>query len=128
MRWLRQGKCTSAARRLWRDERGTVTAEFALVMPAVLAVLALVIGGIVVATNRLTLASAAADVARLEARGDDALAKARIAGAGSGVAVERERRDGLLCITLRIGASKGLLNAVTVMGEGCAVVTDLASE
>lgn len=111
-------------RALLGDERGTVTAEFAVVVPAVLVVLGLVIGGIVIATNRLTLASAAADVARLEARGDTGLASARVESAGAGVTVVRERHDGLLCITLRAGPQRGPLAALAVSGEGCAAVTD----
>lgn len=112
------------AGRLLRDERGTVTAEFAVVVTAVLVILGLVVGGIVIATNRLTLASAAADIVRLEARGDTDLAAARLAGAGEGVTVEREHRGGLLCITLRTGAPSGMLAMLAVTGDACAVATD----
>lgn len=111
-------------RDLRRDERGTVTAEFAVVVPAVLVILGLVVGGIVIATNRLTLASAAADIARLEARGDIGLSTERLAGAGAGVTVERNRNGGLLCITLRAGPQRGILAALAVEGEACAAVTD----
>lgn len=114
--------------RLIRDDRGTVTAEFAVVVPAVLVVLGLVIGGIVISTNRLTLASAAADIARLEARGDTVLSAERIENAGPGVTVEREHRGSLLCITLRSGPPRGMLGALAVTGEACAAVTDHAAE
>lgn len=112
---------------LLRDERGTVTAEFAVVLPAVLIVLGLVIGGVVIATNQLTLASAAADIARLEARGDTQLATERVDRAGVGVTVERERRGTLLCITLRAGSQRGPLAALAVTGEACAAVTEPSS-
>ncbi|MBP1327016.1 Flp pilus assembly protein TadG [Leucobacter exalbidus] len=127
MRWARRAKPAERgdrARTLRHDERGTVTAEFAVVVPAVLVVLALVIGGIVIATNRLTLASAAADISRLEARGDTALAEERISQSGAGLTINRERRGALLCITLHAGAQRGLLAALSVSGEGCAAVTD----
>ena len=53
----------------FRDERGSVTAEFAVALPAMLLVLLLAIGAIALATQRLSLSSAAAQMARLEARG-----------------------------------------------------------
>lgn len=101
-----------------------MTAEFAVVVPAVLVVLGLVVGGIVIATNRLTLASAAADIVRLEARGDSDLAAERLAGAGTGVTVERERRGGLLCVMLRTGPQRGMLASLAVTAEACAAATD----
>lgn len=133
MLWARLGKVAATekagvvpamASGLRRDERGTVTAEFAVVVPAVLVILGLVVGGIVIATNRLTLASAAADIARLEARGDTGLSAERLASAGSGITVERQRSGGLLCIKLRAGPKQGMLAALAIEGEACAAVTD----
>lgn len=131
MRWAQRARPAIAAevrrgprRDLLRDERGTVTAEFAVVVPAVLVILGLVVGGIVIATNRLTLAAAAADIARLEARGDTDLAVERLGGAGAGVTVERERRGGLLCVTLKSGPTLGMLAMLAVTGDACAVATD----
>ncbi|MHA3682979.1 TadE/TadG family type IV pilus assembly protein [Leucobacter sp. HY1910] len=119
-------RARGAGRARWRDDHGTVTAEFAVVVPAVLVVLGLVIGGIVIATNRLTLAAAAADIARLEARGDDTLAAERVTAAGPGVGVERARDGALLCITLRASPVGGPLAALSLTGTGCAAVTDEA--
>ena len=75
------------------DERGSVTAEFAIVMPAVLVVLGLAIGGILISAHRIALVSLAAQVARLEARGDaDLAASALGAWNGSSVEVDRSRQ------------------------------------
>lgn len=102
------------------DERGTVTAEFAIVLPAVLLVLGLVIGGLLLAAHRITLTSTAADLARLEARGDTALAAARLSELGHTVEVQRAGRGALHCVTLRAQPTRGLLSAVTVTASGCA--------
>lgn len=97
-----------------------------MVVPAVLVVLGLVIGGIVIATNRLTLAAAAADIARLEARGDSALANERLTAAGAGLNIERDQRGQLLCVTIRASPRSGLLGAIGITGTGCAAITELA--
>lgn len=123
MRVLRAWRLRASRAHL-HDDDGTVTAEFAVVVPAVLVVLGLVIGGIVIATNRLTLSAAAADIARLEARGDATLAAERIAAVGPGISIERERDGSLLCITLRGGSVRGPLAALAIIGSGCAAATD----
>ncbi|MFV0432374.1 MAG: TadE/TadG family type IV pilus assembly protein [Leucobacter sp.] len=109
-----------------RDERGTVTAEFAIVLPAVLAVLGLVIGALLLASHRVALVSVAADVARLEARGDEDAAKARL-GEARGVRAERERRGALHCVTLRSSPAGGALAAISVSARACAATSDAGS-
>ena len=70
---LRQGSRGNPASfwdRTWerlRDERGAVTAEFAIVLPVVVAILGLVIGAITLAAHRMTLVSLSAELARFEA-------------------------------------------------------------
>jgi len=103
------------------DERGTVTAEFAIVLPVVLVVLGLVIGGIVIASHRATLVSVAAEVARLEARGDAALAAERLDELGGAVEAQREIRGRLSCVALRSRPGGGLLSSIGVEAEACAV-------
>ena len=83
MRWAQRGN--RALRRWGADsyrDRGAVTAEFAIVLLAVLMVFGLVIGALLLTTQRLVLTSGAADVACLEARGDTAQAAARISELG----------------------------------------------
>ncbi len=60
----------------WRGERGSATAEFALAFPAVLGVVALLLGGVQVAALQVRAQDAAADAARGLGRGDSAAAVA----------------------------------------------------
>lgn len=105
---------------LVRDERGTVTAEFAVVMPAVLVVLGLVIGGIFIAAHRITLVSLAAEVARLEARGDADRARARLDEAQGAITVQRDRSGPLHCVTLRASPGRGILSGIGIESRACA--------
>jgi hypothetical protein len=59
-----------------RAERGSATAEFALAFPAVLGVVALLLGGVQVAGLQVRVQDAAADAARGLGRGDSAAAVA----------------------------------------------------
>lgn len=106
------------------DEQGTVTAEFVIVVPAVLVVLGLVIGGILVSAHRLALVSLAAQVARSEARGDGDLAASALAEwRGASVEVDRSRRGGLHCVTLRSHPAGGLLAGIGVEIVSCAAIS-----
>lgn len=108
---------------LLSDERGTVTAEFAVVLPAVLVMLGLAIGGVFLASHRIVLVALAGEVARLEARGDLGQAQQRLAGAGSSIAVERERTEDLHCVVLRSQPAEGLLGAVRLEARACAAAS-----
>ncbi|GAB2561592.1 TadE/TadG family type IV pilus assembly protein [Leucobacter ruminantium] len=110
------------SRGLVGDERGTVTAEFAIVLPAVVAVLGLVIGGVALSAHRITLVSASAEVARLEARGETA--EQRLAELGTGVVVSRSQRDGLHCVELASRPVGGVLSSIAVRGSSCAALSD----
>ena len=110
---------------LRHDDRGTATAEFAIVLPAVLVVLGLVIGGVALAAHRIVLVSAAADAARLEARGESAApALERL---GTGVTIERTTEQGLHCVALAAAPIGGPLSSITVRGASCAAVSDVAA-
>lgn len=96
-------------------------------MPAVLMVLVLSVGSIMLATQRLTLSSTAAQVARLEARGDNS-AGGDVIGAlvmRGGVAVHRSSEGRLHCVTLTASPIGGLLSTITVSGRGCAAKSDI---
>ncbi len=97
-----------------------MTAEFAIVLPALLMVLALAIGSIMLATQRLTLSSAAFEVARLEARGDHGAASARLAALGPGLTASRSGSGPLHCVTLVTSPAAGLLAMIEVSARGCA--------
>lgn len=103
-----------------RNERGSVTAEFVTAIPAMLMVLMLAITAMMLAAQRVTLTAAAAEVARLEARGDTAAAAARMRALGSGVRVGRSVTDGLLCVRLTAAPAGGVLSAISVSAQGCA--------
>lgn len=100
-----------------------MTAEFAIVLPAVVAVLGIVIGGVALSAHRITLVSAAAEAARLEARGESA--EQRLGELGSGVTVSRSERDGLHCVALASRPVGGLLASVAVHGTSCAALSDV---
>lgn len=100
-------------------ERGSVTAEFAAVVPAVILLLALCLGGLQVAGQQLRLQDAAADVSRSIARGGDAAAAADLPG----VRVATAARGDLLCAHLSMRASSPVGSALglTLRASSCAL-------
>lgn len=112
---------------MMRDDRGSTTAEFAVVLPAVLMVLALMLGSILLGAQRLMLTSAAAEVARLEARGDLAAAGARLGSLAFVSAVQRSREGPLHCVTLSASPGAGLLAAIQLSARGCAAAIEGAA-
>ncbi|MWV49235.1 TadE family protein [Rathayibacter sp. VKM Ac-2803] len=89
---------------------GSATAEFAVVLPAVVVVLALCLGSVAASAQYVRLVDAAADGARSAARGDDAAVPVGRIDAGASVAVAEE--GGLVCVS--VAASLRPLPAVTV--------------
>ena len=88
---------------------GSVTAEFAIVVPAVIAVLALVLAGIGLGRDALAFTTAAHQIARAVARGEDpakirSVAIERLAGAS--VEIVEEVRD--VCVTVRAKSASGV--------------------
>jgi len=96
-----------------RADRGSVTAEFAAVIPAVLLVLACCLAGLQLAGQQLRLQDAAAVTARALARGDSAPA---VAGAAVVTRVEGQ----LLCVRL-VAASVAPLIPLQLSAESCAL-------
>lgn len=107
-----------------RCERGGSTAEFAIVLPVILVVVGIVVGALMLASIRVALVSGAHDIARLEARGDSALVSQRITTLPKGSSIEREHRGDLLCVNVSAAPGKGVLAALTVSGQGCALKTE----
>lgn len=106
-----------------KNEAGAITAEFAITLPAVLAVLAIVLGGVYLAAERVALVSLAGEVARLEARGDNALAATRIMSESAPPDLVRDNDGRVLCVTATASPKLGLLRGLTVSGRSCAAVT-----
>ena len=82
-------------------ERGSVTAEFAAALPAVLVVLACCLGAVQVVGQQVRITDAAADIARLLARGDSAApAAGLLAAVGPGAALAQDRQGEFVCARL----------------------------
>lgn len=81
-----------------RDERGSVTAEFAVVVPAVVLVMLLCAATLTGAARQVRLEQAVAQAARLAARGED---DARVWGAAAALGGTVSVRDDgdLVCAT-----------------------------
>jgi len=85
------------------NDRGAVTAEFAVALPAILVVLALAVGALSAAAGAVRLQHAAAEASRLLGRGeDDATAFAPVVRAGGSARVDRG--DGLVCVDASLAA------------------------
>lgn len=90
---------TGAAR---HRDRGSVTAELAVAIPAVLAVLITGIGSVVIAARVVVVQDAASTIAREAARGDTPHLPPALAGRAD---VARSDRDGLTCVTVTVTVS-----------------------
>ncbi len=88
-----------------------------MAVPAVLLVLAACLGGLRVGAERIRVVDAAAEAARLAARGDDPAPPVAAIGATAGAAT---RSAGTVCVTVRRDVPLlGL--AVPVVATGCAL-------
>lgn len=90
-------------------------------LPAVLAVLGIVVGGVFLAAHRLTLVSLSGELARAEARSDAAAASAVRSHLGASVEVDREEMNGMHCVVLTSRPAQGLLSQIGVTARSCAV-------
>lgn len=103
-------------------ERGSVAAEFAVALPAVLLALLLGIGSLMAATQQVMLQDAAADAARLLGRGEGEQAAAAVIARSVDGASFSQRRDGdLRCVTARADAAFGRLIAIPLRASSCAL-------
>ena len=102
VRHLRCGATTNGRR---TGERGSVTAEFAVALPAVVVVLAFLLAGAAAGAAQLNLEKAAQAAVRQLGRGETAAAAARTVRsiAGEGAAVSADNSGGW--VTVRVTAS-----------------------
>lgn len=84
------------------SERGSVTAEFALALPAVMLVFACCLAGLQVAGTQLRVQDAAAAAARSLARGDPTAVVSRLV---PGATLSRHDDGDLVCATVAARAS-----------------------
>ena len=83
-----------------REERGSVTAEFALVLPVLVVLLALGAGLLSASSARVRLEDGAADAARVVGRGEgDGSAAAIVARSVPGAGVSIARDGDFVCVT-----------------------------
>lgn len=106
-----------------RSERGSVTAELAAVIPAVLLVLAFGLSAVAVVVQQARLTDAAADGARSVARGDAmSVAEGRAAELVGAASMSVQRNGDFVCVALDQAASgPAALIGMTVTGRGCAL-------
>lgn len=109
-------------RRRLGDDRGSVVAEFAVALPAVVLVLLLGMGALAAGARHVRLQDAAADAARLAARGESAeRVEATVAAGSPGATATIERQGDLVCVTATVPSG---LPAVLV-ARSCALAGGL---
>lgn len=109
-------------------ERGSVTAEFAVALPAVVVVLACCLGAVQLASQQVRLSDAAADAARTLARGDPvAVAAARVQRVAGEADMSTSRSGDFVCVELSAVAGIGpaTLAGIRVRATGCALAGGL---
>lgn len=102
------------------SELGSVAAEFAIVLPAVVLVLACCLSGLQVAGQQLRLQDAAASAARAAARGDGVGIAARLV---PGATATRSTDGDLVCVSVaaRSTALVGTLLGIELRASSCAL-------
>ena len=102
-------------------DRGSVTAEFAVAVPAVVLLLGLALGALAVGSQAVRLQDAAGLAARALARGEPPAEVAGMVGAlVPGAGVGRSDRSGLVCAALSVRAP-GPLAGIELRAESCAL-------
>lgn len=103
-------------------ERGSVAAELAVALPAVVLTLALGIGALGAAARQVALQDAAADAARVLSRGESDDAAARIVSRTvPGAGLSASRGDDLVCVTTKVDAEIGGLIRLSLRARSCAL-------
>lgn len=103
-----------------RADRGSVTAEFAAVLPAIVVVLLVGLGALQLAGDQLRLQSAAGDIARVLGRGGDG-ATAIIRRVGPGARFDQSIDGDLVCVQATAPGTLGVLAGLTLSASSCAL-------
>lgn len=118
---FRERKCREGPRRRLGDERGSVAAELAIALPAVLLALLLGVGALSAAATQVMLQDVASDAARLLGRGESQSRAAQAVGVVDG-AVLASRVDGdLVCATASVQVQIGRIIRLPLRAESCAL-------
>ena len=111
---------------LLRGDRGSVAAELALALPAVLLALLLGAGALGAASRQVALQDASADAARLLGRGEEADAAAgTVQRAVPGATVSSSLSGDLVCVTPSLEATVGAVIRIPVRASSCALAGGL---
>lgn len=101
-------------------DRGAITAEFAVVAPAVLLLVGACLATLAVSTEAIRLADAAGIAARAIGRGDEGFAADAVARLVPGAVLSVEHGD-MVCVRLEHAVSWGpLREVVPLSAHGCA--------
>lgn len=99
-----------------------MAAEFAVALPVVVLTLLLGIGALSAAATQVVLQDAASDAARLLSRGEsDARVREAVAASVPGVRLSSQRREGLVCATVRVEVGVGRIIRMPLHASGCAL-------
>lgn len=113
-------------RRQLGGESGSVVAEFAVALPAVMLVMMLGVGALGASARHVRLQDAAADAARLAARGEsDGHVQAVLAAAVPGAIGMIETRGELVCVRASAAAAPGLPIPLMLTAASCALTGGL---
>ncbi|MGQ7311671.1 TadE family type IV pilus minor pilin [Microbacterium arabinogalactanolyticum] len=108
-----------------RGERGSVAAELAVALPAVLLTLLLGVGALGAAATQVALQDAAADAARLLGRGESAARAAAAVAAVEGATMTSRDGAGLVCVTASVQTRIGRLISIPLSAGSCALAGGL---
>lgn len=101
------------------DDRGSVVAEFAVALPAIALVIVFGAGALAAGAKHVLLQDAAADAARVIARGEPAASASAIVDAAVGAATTAiEERGDVVCVTV---TAPSAIVAITLSARSCAL-------
>lgn len=101
-------------------DRGTVTVEFAVVLPVVALLLTTLVAAVVLVDGVGRLQVAASTAARAFGRGDDDEGRAVAGRLAPGATISVQRRGSVVCVEASRGGT-GPFAAVPLRATGCAV-------
>ena len=101
-------------------DRGSVTAEFATVIPAVVLLLAFALGAVQLSGEQLRLQSLVAQAARELGRGEP-IDPALLGEVSPQAVITPSHRGELVCAQARAPASLGILAGITLTATSCAL-------
>lgn len=104
-----------------RTDRGSVTAEFAVALPAVLIVIGAVVAMLFAGSQRIVLQDAVADAARLEARGESARTVAAVTSSVPSARVSVDAGSEVVCVSATAPLKIAGVTVVQMTAKSCAL-------